>query len=457
MSKLIFVDTFKFTPSERMYTEEGYLVAPARFARPGIQLYRGSDLMAHPSFPADKFDEKSIVRMYRPPTEVFDKDSMNSFKNVPVTDNHPPQLLSARTYRKHTVGNLLSDVGVDVENGCLIATIKVMDEKAVKNIASGKVQMSAGYKSEIVFEDGVSPDGEPYDAIQKGIEGNHVAIVDKGRAGESIKIADACAMCGAETPKMPNMKIVVDGESYTIQGESKSYFLIGQMMKDSAAEFLREQKEMSSENEAENTDEDYNEVNAGKKTKSEPEDKKSLVNDAPNTEGNPLQDEDIKIKQEILMDLKEQVEKLEAENAELIVAKESAEAAADVAKTALSDAEAKVPTVDQIDALVAERSEVVAKCSAIVDGIETEGKSNLELKTEAVKVKLGDSAVEGKSETYIEAAFDIIDITEVKVTVADSDTTLNDAFVKEAGSEGKPKELSSRDKFMQASRDAWKK
>lgn len=461
MSKLVFQDRFAFTPSARTFTDEGYLIVPAKIARPGIQKYAGRELMAAPTFPKDKFNETSVISVYRPPEEVFNKDSMNSFKNVAVTDNHPPALLNARTHKQYAVGIVLSDVDKDPEGECIQATIKITDADAINNVMKGKTEMSAGYNSYVIFESGVTPEGEPYDAIQRGIEGNHVAIVEKGKAGGKVKIAD-----GRE-PKMPVFKVVVDGCSYDVMHESTSYFRLGQMMKDSAAEFIREAKIEKEELRGEVEDEDYAEVNAGHPTKSEPVAQTDIAYDvtvtlpsdklAENKTGvkSALNDNEQK---ESYMDLEKELAEVKLQLADTMITLEKVTAAKDVAENALKDAQSKIPTVDAIDALVAEREAVIAKCKTISPDLEVAGKSNTELKKEVVLSKMAHLDGKTVTEAYIEAAFDLLEATiqpvERKVETKD---TLTTAFETAVVSEGKQKELSAREKFLETSRTMWKK
>lgn len=471
MTKTLFIDKFSFTPSARSYTSEGYLIAPAKIARPGMQLYRGIDLMASPGFPADKFSKDSVVKVYRPAEEVFDQASINSFKNVAVTNEHPPQLLNARTHRKYAVGLVLSDVQKDEASGCLSATIKVTDADTIQNINDGKCEVSAGYLSEVVFEDGTTPSGEKYDAIQKGIEGNHVAIVDKGRAGDKIRLADNQMVMEIDKPKIPTLRVSMDGVMYDLSPESKSYARIGQMMKDSEAEFIREAKIEKDETRAEVEDEDYNEVNAGKPNKEEPVQKttdegqmepmvtlpkdKTIMHDGKsvkNKEGSLSLETKLKEK---TVELQEKYDALKIKFSDLETVSAQNKAAADVAETALGDAKAKIPTVDQIDVLVAERATVVAKCKGLVEDLEIAGKSNADLMKEVVGAKMAHVDVKTVSDAYVEAAFDLLKVDVKETKKVETKDSLTNALSKEV-SDGKQKEDSARAEFMKRTRDAWK-
>jgi hypothetical protein len=158
-------------------TAAGYLVASAKLARSGVYQYRG-DEVGRPDL--------SIVRIYRPITEVFGTKALRSFANAPVTINHPVDAVSSSTWRRDAVGTVGEEVGRDGE--FVTATIRVQDADAIRKIQSGTSELSCGYTSSIEWTPGVTPDGQSYDAVMGGIRGNHVAICARGRAGSHCRI-----------------------------------------------------------------------------------------------------------------------------------------------------------------------------------------------------------------------------------------------------------------------------
>lgn len=161
--------------------KRGYLIADAYFTRAGVFLYRRAD--------------GSIIRELRHPDEVFKKTSMDSLANLVITNDHPAEgLLTSSNTKKYFAGytgDAVTRENLSV-NGKTIASLKgkmiVSDEAAVKDVVDkGKVENSCGYTCDLDFTPGVW-EGEPYDAQQKNIEYNHVAIVDRGRAGPEIRI-----------------------------------------------------------------------------------------------------------------------------------------------------------------------------------------------------------------------------------------------------------------------------
>lgn len=158
---------------------DGTLVADALLTRTGVFTYRNPD--------------GSERKEYRPPREVFDQKSLDSFKLVPITDDHPPTMLTANNARQYAVGA----VGENVRRAGshVAATIAVHDAGTIAKMDAGKSQVSCGYDCELDETPGVSPEGERYDAVQTAIVGNHLAIVHNARAGSTAAVRmDAAVM-----------------------------------------------------------------------------------------------------------------------------------------------------------------------------------------------------------------------------------------------------------------------
>jgi hypothetical protein len=79
-----------------------------------------------------------------------------------------------------------------VDGDKVSSLILVTDESAISDVEAGKTQLSCGYECELEIRSGVTdgseglPAGLRFDAIQRNIKGNHVALVNKGRAGSEV-------------------------------------------------------------------------------------------------------------------------------------------------------------------------------------------------------------------------------------------------------------------------------
>lgn len=113
---------------------------------------------------------------YRPEEEVFHADSLASLSGVPITDGHKG--LKNRDNPAGIVGTVLSKG----EKSDLDVTAEIVVHDATK--LGKKRELSMGYTCNVVDTPG-EWNGEKYDSIQKNIRYNHLAVVEKGRAGNA--------------------------------------------------------------------------------------------------------------------------------------------------------------------------------------------------------------------------------------------------------------------------------
>lgn len=174
-------------------TRDGYLVGNARIARTGIYHYGGAELGK---------PELEMVRVYRPEDEVFEQAAMTGFAHRPITNDHPRESVTAKTWKDVAVGMIGGDIARD--GSFLSVPLALMDAQAIEDYESGKREVSAGYTCEIEWASGTAPDGEAYDAIQRKIRPNHLAMVDRGRAGPECRIGDGASRTPpVVTPTLP--------------------------------------------------------------------------------------------------------------------------------------------------------------------------------------------------------------------------------------------------------------
>jgi len=158
-------------------TPNGYLKCDAKITRVGVFDYRLPD--------------GNLRKELRLPDEVFRDDALQTFELVPLTNNHPSERLDATNTRKYAAGLVQR---VRRHDNTVAAEVLITDADAIKDARSGKTQLSCGYTCEVVPMQGVTsgipgiPDGLHYDAIQRAIVGNHVAMVDRARGGPDLTL-----------------------------------------------------------------------------------------------------------------------------------------------------------------------------------------------------------------------------------------------------------------------------
>jgi hypothetical protein len=141
----------------------------------------------------EDLDPNAIYMVYRPAEELAKEDTINSFKLVPFTDEHA--MLGAAengltpAEEKGVDGVIGQEIYFDYATGHLRGNLKIFSERSNKLIESGKVELSIGYRCTYERKSGVF-EGQHYDFIQRGISGNHLALVDEGRSGPDVAVLD---------------------------------------------------------------------------------------------------------------------------------------------------------------------------------------------------------------------------------------------------------------------------
>ncbi len=166
----------KLTENISRRKPEGYLLClNVPVARTGAQDYLPEELGLPPG--------PGPVSVFRSETEVFAPETMASFEGMPVTNDHPPDGVDIENIRRLQMGHAHNvRRGSGEESDLLLADLIITDERLVDAILAGKREISCGYTYELAEENG--------QYIQRKIRGNHIAVVDAGRAGPRVSIKD---------------------------------------------------------------------------------------------------------------------------------------------------------------------------------------------------------------------------------------------------------------------------
>lgn len=151
------------------FTEEGYLIDHPIVTRVGIFVYHN--------------DDGSERRELRIPEEVFAEESLASYEGKPVIITHDAGYVCTENVQQEAVGTILSKGYRDGDT--VRAKIVIHDMDSVKKTSAR--ELSLGYDMTLDETPGVFQ-GEPYDAIQRDIQVNHLAIVDAARAGKMARL-----------------------------------------------------------------------------------------------------------------------------------------------------------------------------------------------------------------------------------------------------------------------------
>jgi hypothetical protein len=466
-------------------TKDGYLTAVPRVARTGVQLYYGSELGRVGD------DASKIFKVFRPEEEVFATDSMQSFAYKPVTDDHPPESVTVDNWKKYSRGQMSGDVARDGQ--FIRVPMALMDGDLVRKYKDGKSELSVGYECEIVWGEGSALlDGKEitYDARQKSIRVNHLAVVDAARGGPDLKIGDgtgprvdlgvyAMALEAIADGKVIK-NVVVDAKLAThLATDSKAVFQYP-IMKDGSVylDSLRANKAdavtrgdgdalAALDNLLRRAENEPTNVGDADKHKEATMSKTITVDGLPVEVVNDQAAAIIaKAIDTLTTQLKAAKDAFGKSEEELAAEKKKKEEAAAKDAAAIATKDAQIATLTKqledskvtpalLDQMVKDRSAVAGKASAVIgNALVVDGKTVGEIMRQVVDAKLGDVA-KGWTEEQVKISFDTLTASVKPATFQAPANNLADQSLAFAGPGAKTSEalLDARDKRLE---DAWK-
>jgi hypothetical protein len=168
--------------SSRSYDINGWVEVQGNpISKVGIFPYLGKQI-------DDSLEPNKIYRVFRPPEELNNPETIESFKLVPLINDH--EMLGAEFTPAENKG-IEGIVGENVyfEEPYLKANLKIFSEQLKKVIDGGKKELSIGYRCKYDLSPGFY-NGVPYDVKQHTLRGNHTAVVKEGRAGPDVAVLD---------------------------------------------------------------------------------------------------------------------------------------------------------------------------------------------------------------------------------------------------------------------------
>jgi hypothetical protein len=226
-------------------TPEGFLNCYMRVAKVGDLKYQNAD--------------GSTRTEYVSPETLFNRDSVMTLKGKPITLEHPPQLLNSSTAVKYSKGSTGQIVVPEASFLGIVASIH--DKPTIDAIRSGKAkEVSCGYTCDLKER----KDGK-FEQVNRRY--NHVAVTQKGRAGNSVAVH-------MDSARKENVWTQVRGDSmseelYQIdfmggvtRVDAETYQLIQEERRDAAKKMsdmkakMAKLRAMRDENESDDDDED---------------------------------------------------------------------------------------------------------------------------------------------------------------------------------------------------------
>lgn len=329
-------------------TSEGFLVTRARSSRTGVYKYTGREVDPNNEH---GLRDQAVVNVLRDGETVFDKKAAHSFIGKPITDEHPSVPVDSTNWRDHARGVVM---GALKDGEHLAFDILLTDATAIAAVDAGKRELSNGYAADLEFGEFTADDGTACQVRQASIRGNHVAIVDKGRAGSTCAIADA-ARC-----------VSLPADVFELLTDERTY--------------------------SDGTDPHKNEP--ARRETSTFEEGSHVATKTITFDGLPVEVTDAA--EAVIRKLEGQLTKLTADKAavDTKVGELTAQVSTKDGEIAALNQKVKDAEIgpDKLQQLVADRSALVDQAKAIDPNVVTDGKTDAEIRKAVVSAKLGDAA-----------------------------------------------------------------
>ena len=178
------MDKVAFDFTARTYDNVGRLhINRSHISKACVNPYYGREI---PGWEALGLDPDKIYYLLRDPEEL--KKGASTFERIPILSKHVP--VSAKDLPTELI---VGSVGSDVEflYPYLDADTSYWDATAIAGIETDQVrEHSCAYHYTPVMSPGIF-EGVHYDGVMTEIKGNHLALVEAGRAGSEVLAADS--------------------------------------------------------------------------------------------------------------------------------------------------------------------------------------------------------------------------------------------------------------------------
>ncbi len=206
----MFTLAFDFATNRHMDADGRLHVASSHISKAQVSDYMGQEI---PDYDELGLDPNKIYRMLRDPKEL--QKAAPTFNNLPILSKHVP--VTADEPRKDLV---IGSLGSDVEfvYPYLDASTCIWYSPEIAAIESDvKREWSCSYRYDADMSPGIF-EGNEYDGVMRNIQGNHLALVEAGRAGADVYVADSKPL----SMKAPAMKMTKLGKALTVALQAAS-------------------------------------------------------------------------------------------------------------------------------------------------------------------------------------------------------------------------------------------
>ncbi len=206
------VTRFDTAPLPRVRrTAEGYLRGEAVVTRTGVFRYINAD--------------GTERRELRHPDDILQEDSLGSMKMIPVTIDHPREIVGSGNAASLQVG--MTGETVRADGSQIVASLTITSAAGIAAVQRGDQQLSLGYHLDLEEEAGTY-EGEAYTHRQRNVRYNHLALVRKARAGDAARLnLDGAAILSKESEMTDKTmaRVAIRGLHYDAEPEVERHLV----------------------------------------------------------------------------------------------------------------------------------------------------------------------------------------------------------------------------------------
>jgi len=167
--------------TKRIIDSNGFIEIPDNpLSKVGIYDYLGAEIGAP--------DPGRMYKVLRPEDELSRLETVQSFKGMPLVNDHTMIGDGNTAPEEKGIDGVIGD-NVYYRDGTLFGNLRLYTNKIKSLVDKGKKDLSLGYYARYDESPGTWQ-GQAYDFVQRYITGNHVALVQDGRCGESVAVLD---------------------------------------------------------------------------------------------------------------------------------------------------------------------------------------------------------------------------------------------------------------------------
>jgi hypothetical protein len=169
----------------------------------------------------------SIQKELRLPEDVFATPAMSGYQGATITKGHPAVPVTAHNAKRFAVGTVLEPARRDGDH--VRVKMVVQDAQAIDALKSKRMRaLSTGYSVDLEETPGNHPVYGRYDAIQRRLVINHLALCEDGRAGPVARVRiDANGHRFGERPASWSTGWRADAGMMTPAGGAEGDFYMG--------------------------------------------------------------------------------------------------------------------------------------------------------------------------------------------------------------------------------------